>query len=131
MENDSPLMHNDHEMECKGDPLLCHIEKFNLDLEPRPPTSSDGNCWYDAMADQVRLHGLDKPTSHLELRKEVVAAIPFMAEAAAWCSDLFPDTSSFVSFLNKHREPGTWTDDRGIMCQVGPVKTPVYYNCTT
>ena len=111
-------------MECDGDPLLRHIQRFNLDLEPRSPTASDGNCWYDAMADQVRLHGLAKPTSHLELRKEVCAAIPFMAEAAAWGSDLFPDTTSFLAFLNKHRQPGTWTDDRGIMCQVWPANTP-------
>ena len=36
------------------DPLLKHISSTGLPLKLRPPTLSDGNCWYDAMADQVK-----------------------------------------------------------------------------
>ena len=36
------------------DPLLKHISSSGLPLKLRPPTLSDGNCWYDAMADQVK-----------------------------------------------------------------------------
>ena len=36
------------------DPLLKHISSAGLPLKFRPPTLSDGNCWYDAMADQVK-----------------------------------------------------------------------------
>ena len=37
-----------------SDPLLKHISSAGLPLKFRPPTLSDGNCWYDAMADQVK-----------------------------------------------------------------------------
>ena len=42
------------EVEIDTDPLLEHISSTGLPLKLRPPTLSDGNCWYDAMADQVR-----------------------------------------------------------------------------
>ena len=97
--------------------LLRHIEKFCLNLTVRPPTVSDGNCWYDAMADQVRLHDLDRPRTPSGLRRAVCEAIPLMPEAKEWCRSLFPDSASFISFLVKHSTPGTWTDPMGIMCQ--------------
>ena len=97
--------------------LLRHIEKFDLNLILRPPTLSDGNCWYNAMADQVRMHDLKRPETPSGLRKAVCEAIPFMPEAKEWSRSLFPDTASFISFLTKHSTPGTWTDSMGIMCQ--------------
>ena len=36
------------------DLLLRHISSSGLPLKLRPPTLSDGNYWYDAMADQVK-----------------------------------------------------------------------------
>ena len=36
------------------DPLLKHISSAGLPLKLRPPTLSDGNCWYDDVADQVK-----------------------------------------------------------------------------
>ena len=36
------------------DPLLKHISSAGLPLKLRPPTRSDGNCWFDAVADQVK-----------------------------------------------------------------------------
>ena len=35
------------------DPLLDHITSSGLPLRLRRPTLSDGNCWWDAIADQV------------------------------------------------------------------------------
>ena len=35
------------------DPLLNHIATSGLPLRLRRPTLSDGNCWWDATADQV------------------------------------------------------------------------------
>ena len=37
-----------------SDPLLKHISSAGLPLKLRPPTRSDGNCWFDAVADQVK-----------------------------------------------------------------------------
>ena len=38
------------------DPLMDHITSSGLPLRLRRPTLSDGNCWWDATADQVRCH---------------------------------------------------------------------------
>ena len=42
--------------------LQSHIKEHQLNLVPRDPTRNDGNCWYDAIADQVWQLGL--PTDH-------------------------------------------------------------------
>ena len=36
------------------DPLLKHISSSALPLKLRPQTPGDGNCWYHAIADQVK-----------------------------------------------------------------------------
>ena len=36
------------------DPLLKHISSSGLPLKLRPQTPGDGNCWYHAIADQVK-----------------------------------------------------------------------------
>jgi len=36
----------------EGDPLDLHIRQKGLGLGRRRPTVTDGNCWYDAVADQ-------------------------------------------------------------------------------
>ena len=38
----------------EADQLLEHIRQSGLPLRLRDPTRSDGNCWYDAVADQVK-----------------------------------------------------------------------------
>ena len=40
---------------AEGDPLDLHIRQKGLGLVRRRPTVTDGNCWYDAVADQVIL----------------------------------------------------------------------------
>ena len=47
-------MEKNEEVEVlETDPLLEHIESSGLPLKMRRPTLSDGNCWWDAVADQV------------------------------------------------------------------------------
>ena len=48
------VMEKNEEVEVlETDPLLEHIESSGLPLRMRRPTLSDGNCWWDAVADQV------------------------------------------------------------------------------
>ena len=48
------VMEKNEEVEVlENDPLLEHIESSGLPLRMRRPTLSDGNCWWDAVADQV------------------------------------------------------------------------------
>ena len=47
---------DDQSVSSRGDtdPLLKHISSSGLPLKLRPQTPGDGNCWYHAMADQVK-----------------------------------------------------------------------------
>ena len=49
----------DEDPDDANDPLNQHILKKGLPLLRRGNTVSDGNCWYDAVADQVKLSCLD------------------------------------------------------------------------
>ena len=98
--------------------LQNHIREHDLNLIPRAATRSDGNCWYDAIADQIALHKVpDKPTNHVDLRLAVCEAIPKMPQAKEWIQNLFRDEDTFKAFLEKHKTLGKWTDSYGIMCQ--------------
>ena len=90
-----------------------------LPLIRRKPTLSDGNCWYDAIVDQMDLLGIPgNGVDHTRLRAEVCKAIPSFPQASDWIKDLFENSErNFKKFLSKHSRPGIWTDDKGIMCQ--------------
>jgi len=105
-------------VEVHGDFLLQHIQDYNLDLVPRAPTRNDGNCWYDAIADQILLHRLpDLPTNHISLRQAVVASIPSLPQAKEWVQNVFGTEEEMAMFLVSHSALGQWTDNLGIMCQ--------------
>jgi len=105
-------------MQFRDTLLQQHIQDHNLDLVPREATRIDGNCWYDAIADQIVLHQVpDMPTNHIDLRIAVCEAIPKLPQAKDWITNLFGDEETFQSFLKDHRQLGTWTDAFGIMCQ--------------
>ena len=98
--------------------LLEHIERAGLDLTPRAETSSDGNCWYDAIADQIVLHNVpDLPTNHKDLRKAVVDSIPNLPQFKEWEEILKGQDDNMESFMKRHAQLGTWTDDNGFMVQ--------------
>ena len=79
---------------------------------------SDGNCWYGAVVDQIKLHNLpDLPHDHAGLRKLVVNEIPNLPQFEEWKSKLFPSKQSMLTFLRVHAKLGQWTDIQGIMCQ--------------
>ena len=103
----------------EGDPLLQHIEASGLPLKPRRATLMDGNCWYDAAADQVLLHQIpDRPGDHHQLRLEVCRSLRNLPQTSSWVENLFSNSKKkFSKFIARHRRPGTWTDNLGIMCQ--------------
>jgi len=98
--------------------LWRHIQDYGLGLVSRPPTRSDGNCWYDAIADQVRLHEVPGvPREHAALRRFLVEAVPSLDQAPQWAETVFGGAEVFQEFLEVHSSPGQWTDELGIMCQ--------------
>ena len=103
----------------EGDPLLQHIEASGLPLRLRRTTVMDGNCWYDAAADQVLLYQIpDRPGDHHQLRLEVCRSLRHLPQASTWVENLFSNSKKkFSKFIARHRRPGTWTDNLGIMCQ--------------
>ena len=105
-------------MQFRDTRLQSHIREHNLNLIPREATRNDGNCWYDAIADQIVLHEVpDKPTNHVDLRRAVCEAIPKLPQAKEWVQNLFGNEETFTEFLEEHRISGIWTDSLGIMCQ--------------
>ena len=102
-----------------GDPLLQHIEASGLPLKLRRATLMDGNCWYDAAADQVLLHQIpDRPEDHRQLRLEVCRSLRHLPQSSSWVETFFSSSQKrFSKFIARHRRAGTWTDNLGIMCQ--------------
>ena len=107
------------ESHIETDPLLEHIEASGLPLIMRRPTLSDGNCWYDAVADQVKLLEIpDKPTDHADVRDEVTKSLLNLPQTPFWIQNFFNNSNkNFRKFIARHRRPGTWTDNLGILCQ--------------
>ena len=95
-----------------------HIKVHKLPLVKSLVTPSDGNCWYSAVCDQIRLtniHG--KPNTPDSLRKTICDVIPSFPQAQFWITKLFHGQSGFRKFLTHHKKNGEWTNDDGVMCQ--------------
>ena len=137
-EDDDPLGDEDDdpiEEVPDTDPLLDHITSSGLPLRLRRPTLSDGNCWWDATADQVYvicqlivsiisvfqviLHDIpDIPRDHGSLRKAVANSLMTLPQTPEWIENFFENSKkNFQKFMARHRRLGTWTDNLGIMCQ--------------
>jgi len=105
-------------MQFRDTRLESHIREHSLNLIPREATRNDGNCWYDAIADQIVLHEVPgKPTNHIDLRTAVCNALPKLPQAKDWVQNIFGGEESFSDFIEEHKKPGVWTDGLGIMCQ--------------
>ena len=109
---------NKDDMDENND-LMLHIKRNNLPYVERQPTRSDGNCWYDAISDQVVLNKIDNlPKNHKGIRKLVCDNIKKLPQAKSWIKNLFGNKESkFDQFVQKHRSNKEWTDNLGIMCQ--------------
>lgn len=103
----------------EDDALMRHIRLHNLPYVKRSPTLSDGNCWYDAVADQITLHNIpNKPKDHVRLRSAICRFIPFLPQSSQWIENIFGnDRSKFNKFIARHQGDCEWTDDYGIICQ--------------
>ena len=103
----------------ENDLLMQHIRLNKLPYFKRRPTVSDGNCWYDAVADQIVLHNIpNKPRDHVRLRSAICRFIPSLSQTTVWIENIFGnDRTKFNSFIAQHQRDCEWTDDYGIMCQ--------------
>ena len=113
-----------------------------------PPTRGDGNCWFRAIADQAVLHDLAYvPRNHLALRKAVIEFIRTHPMLEVWMENAVGCTVHEVDkegnpvvkeetleerrkrkeknqedmrkFLQRHSVSQEWTDNSGLVCQVG------------
>ncbi len=99
------------------DSLLKHIDDYNLNLKLSSETKSDGNCLYNAIADQITMHNLpDLPRDSDALRLAVIALIPSLPQASHW-TNILGSKIAMDAFLKKHSQDCEWTDSMGIMCQ--------------
>ena len=69
---------------------------MKLPLVRGRPTISDGNCWYDAIVDQMQLYGIGYMGSdHITLRKEVISSLPGFEQASQWIENIFYNKGRF------------------------------------
>ena len=84
------------------------IRTMKLPLVRGRPTISDGNCWYDAIDDQMQLHGIGGVSDHITLRKEVILSLPGFEQALQWIEEIFDNKiDDWERFLAEHSQPGT------------------------
>eukprot|EP00090_Calanus_glacialis_P025349 TRINITY_DN39582_c0_g1_i1.p1 TRINITY_DN39582_c0_g1~~TRINITY_DN39582_c0_g1_i1.p1 ORF type:complete len:984 (-),score=341.52 TRINITY_DN39582_c0_g1_i1:173-3124(-) len=102
---------------------IAEIDQFmketNLQLEPKPATKGDGNCWYRAAACQVVFHQIsNKPRNHKSMRLEVSNHLKNLPEQVK------EDTINVVymgrpkgltGLASRQRKAGQWVDNTGVM----------------
>ena len=108
-----------HPAENPDDALNKHILMKELPLIRRRKTPPDGNCWFHALCDQIRLHEIEGfPSDHVELRTAIVNFLPDCPRALQWIASIFGGSKAkFDGFIRTHRKPQSWIDDAGIIAQ--------------
>ena len=71
----------------------------------------DGNCWYDAAADQVVLYQIpDRPGDHHQLRLEVCRSLRHLPQTSTWVENFFRNSKKrFSKFIAAEQEFNTYT----------------------
>ena len=96
--------------------LVDHISRFNLGLRERPPTPADGNCWYWCNVDLIKKFELAAPLDPNELRKAVTNTLDNHKHKKHWLKHYFQGKSrKYKKFIKDHSQPGTFTDNYGII----------------
>ena len=103
----------------QSDQLITHIKKHNLKLEEYLTTRSNGDCFYDALFNLVKLNNLPIPTSNpLELRRFIISSLDSNPNFQLWLSSPTVWRQSqqiFKEFKIRHSKPGVFTDNLGII----------------
>ena len=107
-EDDSTPPGSVRDVNDKDEDMLTNlIRTMKLPLVRRQPTISDGNCWYDAIVDQMQLHGIGCVSDHITLRKEVILSLPGFEQASDWIENIFDNKiDDWERFLAEHSKPG-------------------------
>ena len=96
------------------DQLGQHIKNKALPLCFRPPTSTKGNCWYDGVADQVKVLGINgRPTTPGTMRKCVME---FLQKNQSLKKNCFNNNDHLLAaFVLTHSQEGVWTDNASVI----------------
>ena len=100
------------------DPLINHLKNKKTDLIFSELTPADGNCWWHAVGDQIKLFGLEEqlPSDGKTLRKFVIEKMKDLEQADQWKETLLEIPGGFEKFLDYYSKDGVWTDDYGFLC---------------
>ena len=100
------------------DPLINHLKNKKTDLIFSELTPADGNCWWHAVGDQIKLFGLEEqfPSDGKTLRKFVIEKMKNLEQADQWKETLVKIPGGFEKFLDYYSKDGVWTDEYGILC---------------
>ena len=100
------------------DPLINHLKNKKTDLIFSELTPADGNCWWHAVGDQIKLFGLEEqfPSDGKTLRKFVIEKMKDLEQADQWKETLLEIPGGFEKFLDYYSKDGIWTDNYGFLC---------------
>jgi len=95
------------------------MKEIKLDLEAKPATIGDGNCWYRAAASQVVLHDIpNKPRDHRAMRQEVcnyLKHLPRQVKEDTVHVVYKGKDRGLTDLASRQRKPGQWVDNTGVM----------------
>jgi len=95
------------------------MKEIKLDLEAKPATIGDGNCWYRAAASQVVLHEIpNKPRDHKAMRQEVcnyLKQLPRQVKEDTVNVVYKGKDRGLTDLASRQRKPGQWVDNTGVM----------------
>ena len=95
-----------------------HLAAAGLPVRTEGVTAGDGNCWYRALAAQVRLAGLRAPVEHGQLRRAVAAHVKLLPAPTRehLATALFQGQSRALANLAwRQQRDGEYVDMDGVM----------------
>ena len=112
----------DYQVVCEltyYDLLKQFLEENNLPYRLRNANKAQGDCWYEAIADQILLHNIqDVARDHEGLREFISNALLNLPQTPHWVEYVFNhDEDAFHEFYQLHKKQGEYTDSRGLICQ--------------
>ena len=101
----------------------------SLNLICSTTTIGDGNCWFRALMDQLKIHHVTMfpkigkfrqpkfPNTHEELRQYVLKVLPRLPQFKEWKKSVLTSELKIGKFLADHKMNKQWTDEDGIIVQ--------------
>ena len=102
-------------------------QKIEIPIQMSTPTPGWGDCWWEALSDQIKIQNLPFTTDAKILRYEVISRLRSYQNFAHWKEISFLENDDAVNtFIQAQITSGTYTDEDGVVT----LETCEYLNVT-